>query len=246
MIGVRAVDGLPEIEAGARLGRLLADAARPLASEVVVVSQKVVSKAEGRTRLLAQVEPSARALELADALGKDARIIELVLGESSEVLRAERGVLITRTHAGLVCANAGIDASNAPEPDSVILLPEDCDASARRLRLEIKAACGERPGVIVADSFGRAWRLGQADVAIGCAGIVALDDWRGRSDRAGRELAATAIAAADELAAAASLARDKTSGEPAAVISGCERFITATDGPGAAALVRPVDEDLFG
>jgi coenzyme F420-0:L-glutamate ligase/coenzyme F420-1:gamma-L-glutamate ligase len=246
VIGIRAVSGLPEIENGDPLGQLLVEAAKPLGTEIVVVSQKVVSKAEGRTRSLAEVKPSARALELAAVLGKDARVIELVLRESSEVLRAERGVLITRTRSGLVCANAGIDASNAPEPDSVILLPEDCDASARRLRSEIETACGERPGVIIADSFGRAWRLGQADVAIGCAGIVVLDDWRGREDRDGRELAATAIAAADELAAAASLARDKTSGEPAAVISGCKRFLTIEDGPGAAALIRPVDEDLFG
>lgn len=244
-ISVRPVQGLPEIRQGDELGRMLAEAAEPGSGEIMVVSQKVVSKAEGRTRALPDVTPGERAIELAAELGKDPRVVELVLGESVEVLRAERGILITRTQAGLVCANAGIDASNSPEDESVILLPLDCDASARRLRAEIEEACGARPGVIVADSFGRAWRLGQADVAIGCAGIVTIDDWRGRADRDDRELLATAIAAADELAAAASLARDKTSGEPAAVISGCERFVTAGDGPGAAALVRPAAEDMF-
>lgn len=246
MISIRPVTGLPEIAEGDRLGSLIAEAATPGGDDVIVISQKVVSKAEGRTRLLEEVSPGERALELGAQLGKDPRIVELVLGETDEVLRAERGVLITRTHRGLVCANAGVDASNAPAADSVILLPLDPDLSARRLRGEIERASGARPGVIVSDSFGRAWRLGQADVAIGCAGIVALDDWRGRSDRGGRELGATAIAAADELAAAASLARTKTSGEPAAVITGCGRFVTDDDGPGAAALVRPTEEDLFG
>ncbi len=160
------------------------------------------------------------------------------------MLRAERGVLITETNCGWICANAGIDSSNVRD-GTVALLPEDADASARRLRDEIRAASGERPAVVVADSFGRAWRLGQADVAVGCAGLVALDAWRGRSDRGGRELVATAIAVADQAASAADLVREKTSGVPAALIRGLDRYVTAEDGPGAISLQRPADEDLF-
>jgi coenzyme F420-0:L-glutamate ligase/coenzyme F420-1:gamma-L-glutamate ligase len=245
MISIRPVDGLAEIGEGDLLGRLLAEAAAPVAGEILVVSQKVVSKAEGRIRHLDGVQPGAQALDLGERLKKDPRVVQLVLDESTEVVRAERNVLITRTRHGFVCANAGIDASNTADTESVILLPLDSDASAQRLRAEIAQVCGVSPGVIVADSFGRAWRTGQADVAIGCAGVAPLDDWRGHSDRDGRELAATAIATADELASAASLARDKASGQPAAVISGCERFLTADDGPGIAPLLRPAAEDLF-
>ena len=154
-------------------------------------------------------------------------------------------MLIVETRSGLVCANAGIDASNVPGTERVALLPEDPDASARRLRAEILAASGAAPAVVIADSFGRPWRLGQTDVAIGCAGLVPLDDWRGRRDREGRELAATAMAIADEAAAAADLARDKASGAPAAVISGLGRHVTPDDGPGAAALRRAEADDLF-
>ena len=242
---VRAVEGLPEIEAGAELGALIAAAASPADGEVVVVSQKVVSKAEGRTRALAGVQPGERALELGERLDKDPRFVELILAESATVLRAERGRLIVETRSGFVCANAGIDASNVPGEDRVVLLPERPDESARRLRAEIAAVIGALPAVVIADSFGRAWRLGQVDVAIGCAGLVPLDDWRGREDRDGHVLTATAIAAADELAAAASLARQKSSGEPAAVVSGLARLVTREDGPGAAALRRPAAEDLF-
>lgn len=245
MIQVRAVAGLPEVTAGVALGTMLAAAGAPRDGEVLVVSQKVVSKAEGRVRELASVEPGARALELASELEKDPRLVELVLAESRAVIRAAGGVLIVETHSGLVCANAGIDSSNVPGSDAVALLPEDPDASARRLRAEVRSATGAAPAVVIADSFGRPWRLGQADVAIGCAGLVPLDDWRGRPDRDGRELAATAIAIADEATAAASLVRDKISGAPAAVISGLERYVTREDGPGAAALRRDEAEDLF-
>ncbi len=245
MIAVRPVGGLPEIAPGAPLGGLLAKAALPQDDEVLVVSQKVVSKAEGRLRRLTEVEPSERARRLAEELGKDPRLVELILGESRAVVRAQRGVLIVETKSGLICANAGIDSSNVPGEDAVALLPADPDASARRLRAEIAAAGGHRPAVVIADSFGRPWRIGQTDVAIGCAGLTVLDDWRGRRDRDGRELAATAIAVADEAAAAASLARDKASGEPAAVVSGLGRFVVAEDGPGAAALQRPQANDLF-
>ena len=245
-LSVRAVPGLPEIEAGDELGAMIAAAAEPRAGDVVVVSQKAVSKAEGRVRRLSSVIPGAEARRLAAALGKEPNLVELILEESREVLRAERGVLITETRHGLVCANAGIDTSNLTEDGTACLLPEDPDASARSLRAEITAAM-EGPGVavIVADSFGRAWRLGQAEVAIGCAGIAPLDDWRGRRDSSGRELEATLIAIADEAAAAADLVRDKASRTPVAIVRGLERHVTADDGPGAAALRRPPDEDLF-
>jgi coenzyme F420-0:L-glutamate ligase / coenzyme F420-1:gamma-L-glutamate ligase len=245
VIRIRPVEGLPEIGPGDDLGAMLSAAAAPAADEIVVVAQKAVSKAEGRLRDLRAIDPSARALELAAELGKDPRLVELILGESSRIVRADRGVLITETRGGLVCANAGIDSSNVPGDEQVALLPEDADASARRLRSEIRANGGAAPAVVVADSFGRPWRLGQTDVAIGCAGLVVLDDWRGRADREGRELHATAIAVADEAAAAADLARDKASGVPAAVIAGLGRYVTPGDGPGAAALRRAEAEDLF-
>ncbi len=239
MIAARALDGIPEIRAGDDLGALLRG--RVADGDVLVIAHKAVSKAEGRVVALADVEAGEEALRLAAEQGKeDARHVQVVLDESVEVLRAERGVLICRTRHGLVCANAGVDASNA-EPGTLVLLPLDPDASARRLR----AALGVRAGVVVADSFGRAWRHGQADVAIGVAGLAPLDDWRGRRDPQGRELKATWIAIADEAAAAADLARTKDSGEPAVVVTGLERFVTDGDGPGAAALVRPPDEDLF-
>ena len=245
MISVRPVEGLPEVEPGAALGAMLAAAAELGAEDVLVVSQKVVSKAEGRVRALADVEPGDRAAELARTLGKDPRLVQLILDESRSVVRAAGGVLIVETVGGLVCANAGIDSSNVPGEDVVVLLPEDPDGSARRLRAEIDRAAGVAPAVIVADSFGRPWRLGQTDVAIGCAGILPLDDWRGRRDRDGRELQATTIAIADEAAAAASLARDKASSAPAAVLTGLGRHVVATDGPGAAALRRSEADDLF-
>lgn len=244
-IEVIAIEGLPEIAAGDPLGRLVADAGRPRADDVVIVSQKAVSKAEGRIVRLADVNPSARAEELAASLGKDPRMVELVLAESTRVVRAERGVLITETHGGWICANAGIDASNLANAGTVSLLPEDADASARRLRDEIEAAADARPAVVVADSFGRPWRRGQADIAIGCAGLVPIDDWRGRRDRTGLELAATEVAVADEAAAAANLVRDKDAGVPAAIIRGLGRHVTTDDGPGAAVLQRSAKEDLF-
>ena len=206
-----------------------------------MVAQKAVSKVEGRVRRLDGVEPTPRALELAEPWDKDPRLVQVVLDESARVIRAERGVLICETRHGYVCANAGVDLSNAPGADVAILLPSDPDASARALR----AALPARPGVVISDSFGRPWRLGQTDVAIGAAGVRVLDDWRGRPDAVGRELSATAIAVGDALAAAADLARAKDSHEPVVVIRGLERFVTADDGPGAAALRRPPSEDLF-
>ena len=244
MSEVRAVPvaGLPEIEEGTVLGELIAARAEIEPGDIVVIAQKVVSKAEGRLRRLSSAIPGAEARKLAAVLGKEPALVELILEESSEVLRAERGVLITETHHGFVCANAGIDSSNIPEDDMVCLLPEDPDASARRLRHEIG---GEGIGVVISDSFGRAWRLGQVEAAIGCAGLQPLDDWRGRHDAHGRELEATLIAVADEAAAAADLVRGKDSRIPVVILRGLDRFVASEDGPGAAALRRPPSEDLF-
>jgi coenzyme F420-0:L-glutamate ligase/coenzyme F420-1:gamma-L-glutamate ligase len=238
-----AVEGLPEVRAGDRLGELIAARAELQGGDVLVVSQKAVSKAEGRVRRLAEVEPSPRARQLAAELGKEAALVELILAESAEVIRTEagRGILIAATHHGLVCANAGIDASNLEEDGTVCLLPADPDASARRIRNELMHTVA----VVIADSFGRAWRLGQAEVAIGCAGLLPLEDWRGRSDAHGRTLEATVIAIADEVAAAADLVRGKDSGVPAVIVRGVDRYVSAEDGPGAAALLRPPAEDLF-
>lgn len=245
-VRVRPVLGLPEIAPGDPLGELIAERAGDLADgDVVVVSQKVVSKAEGRLRRLSSVIPGAEARKYAAVLGKEPALVELILEESAEVVRAERGVLIVETRHGLVCANAGIDSSNVGADDSVLLLPEDPDASARRLRIEIGTVRGARIGLVIADSFGRAWRIGQAEVAIGCAGLVPIDDWRGRTDATGRELAATQIAIADEAAAAADLVRDKAAAVPAAVVGGLDRWVTEDDGPGAAAIRRPREDDLF-
>jgi coenzyme F420-0:L-glutamate ligase / coenzyme F420-1:gamma-L-glutamate ligase len=235
-----ALAGLPEIHPGDDLAALLA--ARDYEpGDVLVIAHKIVSKAEGALRRLAEVTPTPQARELARVHGKDPRHVQVVLDESETVLRAQRGVLICRTRLGFVCANAGVDASNAPAEGVVVTLPRDPDASARALR----AALPARPAIVIADSFGRAWRQGQCDVAIGIAGLAPLDDWRGRRDPAGLELRATTIAIADEAAAAADLTRDKASREPAVVVRGLERFVTEDDGPGAVALVRPLDEDLF-
>jgi coenzyme F420-0:L-glutamate ligase/coenzyme F420-1:gamma-L-glutamate ligase len=235
-----AVEGLPEIHAGDDLAALLSAAVELRSGDVLVLAHKAVSKAEGAVRRLDEVQPSARARQLAIEHGKDPRHVQVVLDESTEVLRAVRGVLICRTRHGFVCANAGVDASNAA-PGTVVTLPLDPDASARALR----AALPARPAVVITDSFGRAWREGQVDVAIGVAGLAPLDDWRGRDDPRGLTLRATVIAVADEAAAAADLCRDKASGQPAVVVRGLERHVGADDGPGAVALIRPPASDLF-
>ena len=241
---------MPEIRAGGPLADLIADAAPDdLASgDVLVVAHKAVSKAEGRTRRLDQIDPGERALELAGsdaARGKDPRLVQAILDESAAVLRSGHGVLVCETRHGFICANAGVDQSNTACPGELVLLPEDPDRSARELRAGIGAARTVRPAVVVADSFGRAWRLGQVDVALGAAGLEPLDDWRGRRDAAGRELSATVIAVADAVAGAADLARAKESGAPVVLVRGLERFVTEEDGPGAAILRRPAAEDLF-
>ncbi|HEU0023131.1 MAG TPA: coenzyme F420-0:L-glutamate ligase [Thermoleophilaceae bacterium] len=246
-LSLSALPRLPEIRPGDDLAAALAAAAPPdlAGGDVLAVAHKVVSKSEGRLVSLGGVRPGARARALAGEHGQDARVVQVVLDESVEVLRAERGVLVCVTRHGLVCANAGVDQSNVPGEDTVVLLPDDPDASARRIRSGIAAALGVRPAVLVTDSFGRAWRLGQTDVALGAAGLVPLDDWSGRPDPHRRELRATAIAVADAAAAASDLARAKDSGEPAVLIRGLDRFVTAEDGPGAAALRRAAEEDLF-
>jgi coenzyme F420-0:L-glutamate ligase/coenzyme F420-1:gamma-L-glutamate ligase len=234
--------GLPEIEPGVDLASLIVAAGVDIGgSDVVVVSQKAVSKAESRLVRLADVAVSPRAHELAESLRKEPEVVQLIIDESAEILRAAHGVLITRTHGGLVCANAGVDRSNVPGDDVACLLPADPDGSARRLR----AALPGRPAVVIADSFGRAWRLGQADVAIGCAGLAPLHDRRGDADHGGRELVATVDAIADQAASAAALVRDKAGREAVVVVRGLDRYVTADDGPGAASIVRPLAEDLF-
>lgn len=232
--------------AGDDLGELMAGAAPGDLGDgdVLAVAHKAVSKAEGRTRRLDAVTPGRRAAAIAARHGRDPRLVQVVLDEAAEVLRAEHGVLVCVTRQGLVCANAGVDRSNAPAGE-VVLLPLDADASARALRARIGELRGVRPAVVITDSFGRAWRLGQVDVAVGAAGIEAFDDWRGRRDAHGRDLVATRIAVADAVAAAADLARAKDSGEPAVLVRGLGRCVTAGDGPGAAALRRPPEEDLF-
>ncbi len=245
---VIGVDGIGEIGTGNDLASLIAGAIELEGGDIVAISQKVVSKAEGRLRQLELVNPSAEALELAAATGRDPRLVELILGESRRVIRATPAALIVETRSGLICANAGIDSSNlgpGSGATTVALLPEDPDRSAAALRARLEALCGSRVAVLISDSFGRPWRLGQTEVAIGCAGLEPLDDWRGRRDRDGRPLEATAIAVADQLAAAADLARDKASGTPVVVLRGADRLGVRGTGPGARSLQRPAEQDLF-
>jgi len=241
LLELHALPGLPEIRPGDDLAALLAASADLRSSDVVAIAHKVVSKAEGRIVRLADVTPSERALRLAQEHGKDPRHLEVVLSEAEEVVRADAGRVICRTRHGFVCANAGVDASNAGEAGSLILLPLDPDRSARALR----AALPGHPAVVITDSFGRAWRAGQCEIAIGIAGLRPLEDWRGLPDSAGRELNATIIAIADEAAAAADLVRAKNSREPAVRLRGLQRHITAEGGPGVVALVRRREHDLF-
>lgn len=246
-----ALPGIPEVERDSDLAQLLLTAIagsglRLDEGDVIVVAQKIVSKAEGRFVRLATVEPSPRALELARKTDKDPRLVELMLGESRKVLRAKPGVLILEHRLGFVMANAGIDQSNVPGSageDVALLLPEDPDASARRIQQGLRETCGSDVGVIINDSFGRAWRNGVTGVAIGVAGIPALVDLRGQSDRDGRALRVTQVAAADELAAAASLVMGQADeGYPAVLARG---FPYARRAGSARELVRPRAEDLF-
>jgi len=246
MLIAAALAGIPEVRAGDDLAALLAAAAGMLADgDVLVVAHKIVSKAEGRTVALAGVEPTQRAFALGAEHGKDPRLVEVILAETEAIVRSRPGVLICRTAHGFVCANAGVDASNAGTAGEVVLLPRDPDASARALRARLRELTGVAPAIVIADSFGRAWRVGQCDVAIGIAGLAPLEDWRGRTDGAGRTLESTLIAVADAAAATADLTRAKDSREPAVLVRGLERHVGQGDGPGAAALVRAREEDLF-
>jgi coenzyme F420-0:L-glutamate ligase / coenzyme F420-1:gamma-L-glutamate ligase len=236
--------GISELEEGDDLGGLLVEAALRAGGledgDVVVVAQKVVSKVEGRTVFLGDVEASDRARELAGPEG-DARHLEVILRETARVVRSRPPLVIAETRHGFVCASAGVDSSNAKGPDTLVLLPVDPDASAARLRSRIEELTGTAPGLIVSDSFGRAWRQGTTDVALGVAGIVALRDFRGVADAAGYTLRTTQIAVADEIAAAAELVMGKTDGIPAAIVRGVD---AAGDGRGAD-LVMPRERDLF-
>ena len=252
-LSARPLAGIPEIRPGDDLAGAIVTAAGPGGLRpglVLAIAHTVVSKAEGALVNLAEVVPGARALELAREHGRDPRVLQVALDQSAEILRAERGILISRTRQGFVCANAGVDSSNASEPDQVILLPADPDASARSLRARLADLAGLVPGrapaVMITDSFGRAWRHGQTDVAIGLAGLAPLDDWRGRTDARGLRLQATWLAIADAAAGAADLVRGKDTAEPVVLIEGLERFVLTEDGPGARALLRPPAEDLFG
>lgn len=243
-IRVIPLRGIPELEQGDDLGGLIAAAAERAGGlepgDVVVVAQKAVSKVEGRIVSLAAVEPTDRARELAGVDG-DPRHTEVVIRESREILRSRPPLVIAETPHGFVCASAGVDASNAKGPDTLILLPVDPDGSAARLRERLDGLTGIAPGVIVSDSFGRAWRQGTTDVALGVAGIVALRDLRGTTDAHGYELQSTQIAVADEIAGAAELAIGKTSGVPAAIVRGVD---AVGDGRGTD-LLMPRERDLF-
>jgi coenzyme F420-0:L-glutamate ligase/coenzyme F420-1:gamma-L-glutamate ligase len=245
-VRLRPLLGVPRIGAGDDLAGALAAAAQrgdiALRGGVLVVCQKVVSKQEGRVVELASVAPRAEAERIAAEDGKDARQIEVILRETKRIVRRGHGVLITETHHGFVCANAGVDLSNAPADDCAVLLPVDPDGSARRLRGELLALGAGAPlGVVVSDTFGRPWREGLVDLAIGSAGFRPLDDWRGRADLRGRELTVTVNATADQLAAAAGLLMAKDAGIPAVFVEG-----VTLDGDGSAQeLVRNASIDLF-
>jgi coenzyme F420-0:L-glutamate ligase/coenzyme F420-1:gamma-L-glutamate ligase len=239
VISIKPVEGLPEIAEGDDLAALIAERVELADGDVLVVAQKVVSKAEGRVVRLEDVEPSERARELAG--DEDARRHEVILRESARIVRSRPPLVISETRHGFVCASAGVDSSNAPESGTVVLLPLDPDASAARLCDRLRELTGADVGVIVSDSFGRPWRQGTTDVAIGVAGVRPLLDLHGVRDRTGYELHATVIAVADELAGAAELAMGKTDGVPAALISGVDARGKGT----ARELVMPAERDLF-
>jgi coenzyme F420-0:L-glutamate ligase/coenzyme F420-1:gamma-L-glutamate ligase len=237
-----AVEGLPEVRPGDDLGDLISSEAQLRPADVLVIAQKVVSKSEGRLRELASVVAGDEAKRIAPQLvaNPDPRFVQVVLDESVRVLRSQR-VLITETRHGFVCANAGVDQSNISEQGVVTLLPDDPDASAQRIRARVHERSGVDVGVIVSDTFGRPWRLGIVNVALGVAGLPALIDLRGTLDDSGREMHATVLAIADDLASAAGLVMRKTARAPVIVIRGLE---LAGDGRGRQ-LIRPADEDVF-
>ena len=239
-VTIAPLAGFPEVEPGTDLAELVAQNHALEDGDVVVLAHKVVSKAEGRVVRLDEIEPSEHARELAGSDG-DARHIEAVLRESVRILRVRGPLVIAETRHGFVCASAGVDASNAPEAGTLVLLPLDPDASARAICERLRELTGRTVAVIVTDSFGRPWRQGTTDVAIGVAGLAPLLDLRGKRDAAGYELRSTEIAVADEIAGAAELVMGKTSGVPGAVIRGL-----TLEGDGSARdLVMPPGRDLF-
>jgi len=240
------VQGIPEVAAGDDIGSLIARATRDMGFEVgdkdiIVIAQKIVSKAEGRCVRLDSITPSRRAREWAALYDKDARMVEAVLNESRRIVRMERGVIISETRHGFVCANAGVDASNVAE-DMITLLPEDPDGSARAIQTALEQGFGVRLAVIISDTFGRPWREGIANVAIGVSGIAPLIDYRGQDDSFGRPLKVTVIAVADELASAAELVMQKSAGVPVVIIRGFDYEARAAS---SRELIRPPEQDLF-
>lgn len=248
MIEIHPVTGIGEIRNGDDLGQILANALTPIglkSGDFLVVTQKIVSKAEGRMIALADIEPGAQAIEIAGAIGKDPRLVELVLAESTEVVRAQKGVMITRHRLGLVMANAGIDCSNLgpDQSDSALLLPLDPDASATAIADTIESVLGVRPAVVISDSFGRPWRHGVVNIAVGCDGLPSLHDKRGDTDRDGRVMQATLIAYGDLIASAAGLAMGEAEeGVPAALVRG---LVLPVGSNPASTLIRPIEEDMF-
>jgi len=230
---------LPEIREDDDVAALVAAAVELEDGDVVVFAQKIISKSEGRVVRLADIEPSERAREIAE--DQDARRIEVILREAARIVRIRYPLVIAETKHGFICASAGVDSSNAPELDTVVLLPEDPDASARRIRGRFRELTGRDVAVLITDSFGRPWRQGTIDVALGAAGLEVMRDLRGARDRVGYELHATMIAVGDEIASAAELVMGKLDGIPAAVVRGLE---VAGDG-NARDLVIPEERDLF-
>jgi coenzyme F420-0:L-glutamate ligase/coenzyme F420-1:gamma-L-glutamate ligase len=245
-IRVIPLEGLPEIREGDDLPSLIGAAVGDSGFEItdrdiVVIAQKVVSKAEGRTVKLNSIFPSPRALEWAEAWGKDARVVEVVLSQSRRLVRMERGVIVSETEHGFVCANAGVDASNTAD-GTVVLLPSDPDGSARRIQASLEGLFGVRLPVIISDTFGRPWREGLVNVALGIAGIAPIVDYRGQLDTHGRPLVVTVMAVADELASAAELVMGKRDGVPVAIIRGFDYEARASSGR---ELIREAERDLF-
>jgi coenzyme F420-0:L-glutamate ligase / coenzyme F420-1:gamma-L-glutamate ligase len=241
------LEGIAEVHAGDSVGQLICEACERQRFELadgdlLVVAQKIVSKAEGQVRELAAVDPSARAHELAHELGKEAELIEVILGESRKVIRTGGRAMIVETHHGFVCANAGVDQSNVGLKQ-VALLPKDADRSARAIRAEIRRRVDKKVGIIVSDSFGRAWRVGTVDVAVGVAGINPIKDERGLKDRHGYELKAAVAAVADELASAAELVMGKRDNVPVVIVRGYD--IQFKEEGSVQELLRPAAEDLF-
>ena len=246
-ITVIGIPGMQEVASGDDLASLIVEASKTASitiedGDILVVTQKVVSKAEGRIVRLDEVEASPLAIQLSDGHHRDPRHTEVILRESVRIVRMDRGVIISETRHGFVCANAGVDASNLPGSDTVSLLPLDSDASARRIRASIKARAGKEVAVIISDTFGRPWREGAINVAIGIAGIEPARDYRGQNDAYGRPMQSTVIVIADELASAADLVMGKVEGVPVSLIKG---YSYRPADVGIKALIRAHEQDLF-